>query len=419
MSTAAITRRLENDLSLTHLLPAPRAATAQLQPRSPRHSAALWILSLAEGCERFGFYLLLVVFTLFLNERMGFSETRAAGWYGMYMAAIYATPVIGGAIAARFRSPLYWAQVGVLVLAVGYFAFGLASPWGVALAIGILVVGNGLFKPNINTLIGSLYQVGDARRDEAFGIFYFAVNAGGMLGPLVGELARRQFGWSAAFSLAGFALLGAGFTLLSGRSVIGSGSHSSAEAGSGTAAPQQRVAALLLLSVIMIPFWTAYHQHGSSLTFWARDGVDRAVWWSSGRWEIPPGWFAGTSAGFVLVLTPVIVAMGRWLRLSSIGKIIAGVVLGSASFGILRWATRESDAALVHPAWLLGHYLTMTLAELLLAPISLSLVSRLAPARWSGVMFGLWYAAAAVGCDSRRSKRGIPPHLAPEGAGCD
>lgn len=398
MSAIAITRPLQNALSLPPQLPQASKPTrsGRLALRPSRHPPALWLLSVAEAGERFGFYLMLAIFTLFLNERLGFSESRASDWYGLYLAAVYATPLVGGWLAGRYRSRQFWVMSGVLALAVGYFALGFSRPWSVAFALALLAAGNGLFKPNINVLIGNLYPPEDQRRDEAFGIFYMAVNAGGVLGPLIGEVVRGRFGWSAAFCLAGVSLLGSGLTLHWGRGLLTQGELS--QHGRESDAPAgRRILALIVLSLVLIPFWTAYHQHGSSLAFWARDGVDRSLHLFGSQREIPPGWFSGSSAAFVLVLTPLIAILTRRLRASSIAKIIAGVCLGALSFAILWLATKGGGGARVHPGWLLGHYMTMTLGELLLAPIGLSVVSKLAPARWSGVLFGLWYVSAAVG----------------------
>ena len=141
----------------------------------------------------------------------------------------------------------------------------------------------------------------------------------------------------------------------------------------------------------------AYQQHGSSLTFWARDNVDRVVRLFGRTYEIPPGWFAGSSALFVLLLTAPMTVVLRRFRLGSASKLTAGVVVGAASFALLYMAARGSGGARVHFGWLIAHYLTMTAAELLLAPIGLSAVSKLSPSRWSGIFFGLWYVSTAAG----------------------
>lgn len=157
------------------------------------------------------------------------------------------------------------------------------------------------------------------------------------------------------------------------------------------------IRALLLLCAMLVPFWMAYYQHGSSLTFWARDGISRSVHVLGAQREIPPGWFSASSAVFVVVLTALLAAIVRSLRWSSADKIVAGLIFGAASFALLWFAARQSQGSLVHPGWLLAHYLTMTVGELLLSPIGMSVVSRLALPRWVGIFFGLWFVSTAIG----------------------
>lgn len=387
----------DQPLPLPPLVAHAHSSVPDSQRPPGRHPPALWVLSAAEAGERFGCYLMLALFTLFLNERLELSEAQASDWYGTYLAAVYAAPLFGGWLAGRLGSRLLWIIIGALLLAAGYFVLSLTDIRATLIALGIIVVGSGLFKPNISVLIGELYPRGDSRRDEAFGIFYLAVNAGGMFGPIVGELLRSAFGWSAVFSAAGVALLGATLTLHLGRRLLVNEHSSETEPVEPSKNSRRRVAAVLLLCVVLVPFWMAYQQHGSSLTFWARDNVDRAVRLFGRPHEIPPGWFAGSSALFVLLLTAPMTVLFRRFRLSSASKLAAGVVVGAASFALLYMAALGSGGARVHFGWLIAHYLTMTVAELLLAPIGLSAVSKLSPSRWSGVFFGLWYVSTAAG----------------------
>jgi POT family proton-dependent oligopeptide transporter len=256
---------------------------------------------------------------------------------------------------------------GALTLAAGYFC--LALDYGGALLGGlcVLAIGNGLFKPNISALVGSLYDPEDGRRDEAFGIFYLAVNAGGLLGPLLGELLRTRLGWRATFSAAGIALIVSYLILRLGGRHLGIGGRDTSTS-TGTQPNRNGMRALLLLCIVLIPFWMAYYQQGSSLVFWARDGVNRTVSILGLRREIPPGWFSASSAMFVVLLTTPLAVLVKRLRWTSADKIRAGVMFGAGSFALLWLVAGQAAGARVHPAWLLAHYLTMTIGELLLAP---------------------------------------------------
>jgi POT family proton-dependent oligopeptide transporter len=125
--------------------------------------------------------------------------------------------------------------------------------------------------------------------------------------------------------------------------------------------------------------------------------VDRIVLIAGHRYEIPPGWFAGSSAAFVLLLTPPLALLARRLKLSSASKMACGVALSALSFAILWAATVGRAPSAVSPIWLVAHYLTMSAGEILLGPIGLSVVSKLSPPRWAGVLFGVWYISTAAG----------------------
>jgi POT family proton-dependent oligopeptide transporter len=403
--SAAVTAPLQNDLSLPRLVPpsavyrAPRAGRKlRLPPRSERrpHPVGLYVLSLAEAGERFGFYLMLTLFALYLNEQLGFSQARASSFYGSYLAACYALPFVGGWVAGRFVSRRFWVFVGALILASGYFLLALGGSGALMLALGVLAVGNGLFKPNISAQIGNLYTAGDPRRDEAFGIFYLAINIGGLLGPLIGEVLRGRFGFGAAFASAGVALIGSSLTLHLCARHLKAADRLVVVAEEKTS-PRRRVAALLLICAALIPFWLAFHQYGSSLTFWARDSVDRTVEVFGVRREIPPGWFAASNSLFVLLLSAPLAALFRVLRgIGSAEKIVAGLLVAAGAFAILG-VTTHGAAGLAHPGWLLAYYLVVTTGELLLSPVGLSLTSKLSPPRWIGVLFGLWFVSTALG----------------------
>lgn len=378
-------------------LPHSSSANSQTLKPSRSHPTALWVLSAAEGGERFGFFLMLASFILFLNERLGFSEARAADIYGFYLTAVNAMPLICGYIAGRCLSRQFWTIFGLLTLATGYFLLANCAHRTLYLALGVLILGNGFFKPNISVLIGNLYNSADPKRDEAFGIFYLAVNIGGMLGPLFGELLRVRYGWGTAFSVAGAALLASALTLHLGRRLQSFVQQPQETVGIQSASLRRRMLALLILSALLIPFWMAYNQYGSSLAFWARDGVDRVVYFAGARYEIPPGWFASSGAAFVLILTAPLALLARRLGLSSAGKIACGIALGALSFAILWWVAALAGSTRVNPVWLGAHYLLMTAGEVLLTPICLSLVSKLSPPLWAGVLFGAWYISTAAG----------------------
>lgn len=359
---------------------------------------------MAEACERFGFYLILALLALYLNEYHGFSTETAFHWYGSYLAWVYFSPLFGGWLGGRLILRRSWVIFGALLLALGYVILGLGTKASLIPALIVLTLGNGLFKPNISTLVGSLYPPGDGRRDEGFGIFYLSVNIGAMVAPVIGERLRGAYGWTAAFGTAATALVIAALTLHVGRNALPGQppepvpeSKTSARHKSGN---RRRVAALLVIGALVMPFWMGYFQTGSTLTFFARDSIDRTL--LSLNYEIRPGDFASLGGFFVLVLTaPLAWVMRklkrRGLHLTSADKIVCGLAGTGLAYALLCLVTALPHGPKVNMLWLVGFYFVLTVSELLLSPIGLSLVSKLAPSRWVGMLMGVWFLASAGG----------------------
>lgn len=366
------------------------------------HPIGLYYLSVIEACERFGFFLMLALFTMYLNESLKMTPAAAFDIYGWYVSSVYFTPLIGGWLGGRGLSRVSWVLLGSLALGLGYAALLFGSQ-GLVPALVILAVGNGLFKPNIATLVGNLYAPGDSRRDEAFSIFYVSVNVGAMLGPVAGETVRAYYGFAGAFTAAGLALLLSALALVAFRGYIhrevASSQHAVEE--QHHASRSRRVVALLVVGLLVVPFWMAYFQTGSTLTFFARDDVNRWISIGSRHLEIPAGYFAATGGFFVLLLTaPLALVLRRLRRVgllrTSADKIVAGLLVAALAYGGLSLivTTGSGKSSML---WLLGFYMVLTVSELLLSPIGLSMVTKLAPPRWVGALMGAWFLATAAG----------------------
>jgi POT family proton-dependent oligopeptide transporter len=363
-------------------------------------------LSLAEACERFGFYLMLALFTLYLNEHYKFTPEAAFHWYGSDLGWVYFAPLFGGWLGGRLIERRSWVLAGSLLLALGYVVLALGTPGSLLPAMCVLTLGNGLFKPNISTLVGSLYPPGDGRRDEAFGIFYLSVNVGAMLGPLLGGILRTEFGWKTAFLTAAASLLVAALSLRIGMSWLPRQTLEAApearQPGRSKQGDRRRVAALLVVSALVLPFWMAYFQTGSTLTFFARDNVDRVVHVFGKSHTLSPEEFNSLGGFFVLVLTAPLawvmrVLQRRGLHLTSADKIVGGLGCAGLAFAVLCAVVTLGPAQGVNLMWLVAFYFFLTVAELLLSPVGLSLVSKLSPTRWVGVLMGVWFLASAGG----------------------
>ncbi len=503
----------------------------------------LYALSLANTGERFGYYTMLAIFTLFLQAKFGYTETVTTQIYGIFLAAVYFMPFFGGILADRFGFGRM-VTLGIFIMFGGYALLAVPSGTGIAArvmmfgALTLIACGTGLFKGNLQVMVGNLYDdpAYAAKRDNAFSIFYMAINIGAMFAPGMAKWITNHFlaqdglvyngqipalahqymaqgDAMAAEPLAKLQELAAsmgagagdlgefcrhyveklstaynmGFAVACISLVVSyviyaafrkSFRHADVtakqQAVSGAAAqveltPAQtrsRITALLLVFAVVIFFWMAFHQNGSTMTFFARDyttpeatGITRmgfdifnlvlvlvGVYSLVGffqsekqrgkaisalvfvataaalffRWRttpdpvhILPQEFQQFNPFYVVALTPVSVAIFSALarkgkepsapRKIGLGMIIAAggfLILTLGSVGLMSPAEVKAAGAsdaFVSQNWLISTYLVLTFAELLLSPMGISFVSKVAPPKFKGMMMGCWFAATAVG----------------------
>jgi POT family proton-dependent oligopeptide transporter len=387
------------------------------------HPRALKTLFFTEMWERFSFYGMRAILLLYMvaplaDGGMGLETAAAASVYGTYTMAVYLSAIPGGLVADRFLGARRAVLFGAIVIALGHFAMALASVPAFYGGLALIVVGTGLLKPNISTMVGNLYAEGDPRRDSGFSIFYMGINLGAALSPLVcGYLAQSDgfkqtlasFGLSPAHSWHwGFAAAGVGMTLglvqyLVHRERLADVGARPAPR-SGEAAPKQpltrtewmRIAAIFVFFTFTILFWSVYEQAGSSLTLFA----DRLTRNEIFGWEFPSSWFQSVEAVFVIALAPIFSIV--WLRFgsrqpSSPAKFSAGLAFLGIGTALMIPAAALAGAGKVSPLWLVGVYFLHVVGEMCLSPVGLSTVTKLAPARLVGMMMGVWFLATALG----------------------
>lgn len=377
---------------------------------------ALYALFFVEMGERFGFYLVAALMALFLDEQRHWKQERIALTCGLFVGATYLTPLVGGLLADWGLGKRRAVLLGTVVLAVGYVL--LACGW-LLFALAVLVVGSGLFKPSITSMVGNLYAPGDERRDRGFAIFYLGINAGALAAPFCGEWLRASWGYSAAFAAAAAAMVLSMLVLVTRWEQLARCELYSpllllqdlrpAKQRSPLSADEKvRVQVLLVLAAVLVFFWVAFQQSSCALTFWAQKSTDRAVhalWLQRllGRAEIPTVWFSSLSAIFVVLLSPVMVRL--WSRMKQRGKepstptkILLGMLLTALAYAVMVLAALVGGAdGKGSMVWLTGCYLMISGAELCLSPMGLSMVSKLAPRSLQGVMMGVWFLATFVG----------------------
>ena len=326
--------------------------------------------------------------------------------YGLYTGLVYLTPVFGGLLADRWLGQHRTILLGAGLMAAGHFLMAFERLFLVALML--LILGNGAFKPNMSAQVGSLYEPGDLRRDRAYSIFYVGINIGAFLAPLICGTLGETLGWHFGFTAAGIGMTIALVIYVCALPSLPPAALHIAR-GSGTAdtpldrGEWQRVLALVVLFLPTTLFWATYEQQGNTIALWADDYTDRHVDLLVWKGEIPVTWFQAFNPFLIFAFTPLVVAF--WARQARRGQEPSSVVkMAIGCFGValanlvlLGAAWQSGGAADASWLWLVGYFVVITLGELYLSPIGLSLVSKLAPARMVSMLMGFWLGASFVG----------------------
>jgi POT family proton-dependent oligopeptide transporter len=370
----------------------------------------LYLLFGVEMWERFSYYGMRAFLVLFLVSTaggFGWTKEQASHLYGWYTGLVYLTPLFGGYLADRYLGTHRALVTGGAIIAAGHFCLAVPARTTFFLGLLFIVVGTGFFKSNVSTMVGQLYGTGDRRRDAGFTIFYMGINTGATFGPLVcGYLAKSQrFGWHWGFAAAGVGMvLGlVTYLMLKKRYLPGVGEMPAALASVSRGeerAPlskddRRAMAAIAILAFFNIFFWLSFEQAGSSMSFFAEERTRRDL---LGVNLLAP-YFQSVNPIGIIVLAPVFA--GIWTRLASRGrepntpvKFAMGLFLVGAGFVVMVVAARLSDGGvLVSPMWLIAAYSIHTCGELCLSPVGLSMVTKLAPARFASLMMGVWFLA--------------------------
>jgi proton-dependent oligopeptide transporter, POT family len=431
-------------------------------PQTFGHPRPLWMLFMTEFWERFAFYTVSWALALYIVQQFWRGDHAGEAWasaiFGGYTALVYATGIFGGYVADKLIGYQRSILLGAVVMAVGLFTLMLPSKTAMLIGLSLEVVGNGLFKPNISSMVGQLYPPGDARRDRGFTLFYMGINAGSFLAPLVTGWLAVHFGGATEqnFKLV-FAAAGTGMLLSLvwfwfgrrglhgiGRPPAGGESRSRVlyvavgalaavpvmyfllstvgavglqwllaalflivafmlirEAVHGGKVAVERIVAMLVIVAFNVLFWMFYYQLGTSFNFLAANMVDRQF---ANGWLFPVGWFQSVNPLTIVVAAPLISllwgALSKRNREPSIPRKFGfGLVLNGFGFLALMYALKyELDAHGLIPFWPLPMcYVMQTLGELCLSPIGLSMITKLAPPKVVGLAMGEWFLATAVG----------------------
>jgi proton-dependent oligopeptide transporter, POT family len=426
------------------------------------HPSGLTPLFFTEMWERFSFYGMRALLILFMTKTavdggLGFDTKKATGIYGTYTMSVYLLSILGGFIADNFIGSRRAVLAGGIIIATGHFAMAFNSLTTFYAGLVLIALGTGLLKPNISTMVGSLYQPADERRDAGFSIFYMGINLGAFLSPLVTGYLAQSPGWKtqlAAWGLDplhswhwGFAAAGVGMTL--GLVVYLLQRQRLARVGQAPARDQprpwgklglvaiaslalilamkasdehpalvyvlfalqiaailffafragqdsKRIAAILVFFFAAEIFWSIFEQTGSSISLFADSLTQNEI---SGH-AFPSSYWQSVNSIWVILLAPLFAWL--WIKLgsnqpSSPMKFTLGLFFVALSFVLMIPAARLTAAGKVGPLWLVGLFFFQTVGEMLLSPVGLSTMTKLAPPRLVGLIMGIWFLAAALG----------------------
>ena len=388
------------------------------------HPRGLSTLFFTEMWERFSYYGMRAFLILYMTAPtsaggLGFADADAASIYGTYTGSVWGAAILGGIVADRFLGQYRSVLIGAIVIALGHFALAFKELSFFYSGLTLIVVGTGLLKPNVSTLVGSLYEPGDPRRDAGFSIFYMGINLGALIGPLVAGYLAQRVDWHLGFASAGVGMtfgltqyvlgkrrLTPALERLAGTPPSPRGARGATVSGAATTggfsftrAEWKRMGAIVIFFLVAILFWGAYEQAGSTLNLFA----DRFTLLEIFGFSFPSSWFQSVQPIFVILLAPVFAWL--WVRLgrhepSVAAKFAFGLLFMGLSFLILVPAgtMAQSGAGVrVSPWWLVASYAISELGELSLSPVGLSAVTKLSPARIVGLMMGVWFLGSAFG----------------------
>ncbi|HKV03750.1 MAG TPA: peptide MFS transporter [Candidatus Acidoferrales bacterium] len=395
------------------------------------HPLGLFFLFFTEMWERFSYYGMRALLVLYMVDHLikgaqsgtshvlGFATLQhgleavfgplaiqplASQIYGLYTAFVYFTPIFGGMLADRVLGQRKTVIVGAILMAIGHFLMAAESMFLVALCV--LILGNGCFKPNLATQIGSLYPPGDPRRDRAYSIYYMGVNLGGFLSPLVCGTLGQVYGWHYGFGAAGVGMVTGLVLYLAGQRYLPADQLTRARLSSAekvkaplTPAEWKAIIGLIVLCALTMVFWGVFEQQGNTLQIFA----DRNINWHVFGRQLPSTWFQSADPLFIFLLTPFLNMFWSWQSSrrkepGSVTKMAAGcALLGVAFLPLIFISSGLRAEQRVNLLWLLACAFVYTVGELYLSPVGLSLVSKVAPARLVGMLMGMWFLANFFG----------------------
>ncbi|MFT6844790.1 MAG: POT family proton-dependent oligopeptide transporter [Flavobacteriales bacterium] len=382
------------------------------------HPVGLMILFFTEMWERFSYYGMRAILTLYIiseatgdNPGMGWSNGDALALYGTYTMLVYVASIPGGYLADKFLGQKKTVMLGGLLLCLGHGILAIQHEWAFFAGLGLIIAGVGGLKPNISTMVGGLYKEGDIRRDKGFTIFYIGINVGAFLSAITVGYVGETIGWHYGFGLAGIGMLLGQIVFIWGQKyLVGIGDFIGSKSNSANAElmkkpltkiEKDRVIVLLLSFLIIIVFWGAFEQAGGLMNIYTLEKIDRVIF----GFEIPASVFQSVNAFFIMIFGTAVAGYWALRKLkgkesSSLVKMAIGTIIMGMGFLFMTWASVETglaDDGKAAMIWLVLAYLFHTIGELCASPVALSFITKLAPAKYASIMMGTYFAATGFG----------------------
>lgn len=447
-------------------------------PFRKHHPKGLYTLFATEMWERFSYYGMRALLVLYLtaelvNGGFGLGRQEALELYAIFTGLVYLTPILGGWVSDKYFGQRKTVYIGGLVMAVGQFLLAVSAllyqttqtssdsrQFLFNFGLGVLIIGNGFFKPNISTVVGEFYNNNDPMKDSAFNIFYLGINLGAILGTFIAGGLGESVEWGYGFLAAGvgmilgvlwlkmrentleyyglppnspedktildskdwitifiwmIGLIVSTYLLMyiwgilpeivktiityGGFAAIILGLAYTITKGTNGADEWSRMAVIIVLAIFNIVFWAGFEQAGGTFSLFAKDNTDRMMF----GWEMPATWFQNVNSFAILIFASIFSIMWIWLDKKGWNprtpmKFALGFFLGAIAFFVMTQAQVIADTGIkISPWWLVSVYVLLTLGELMLSPIGLSMITKLAPPKLVSVVMGLWMASFAAG----------------------
>ncbi|MCI5052152.1 MAG: oligopeptide:H+ symporter [Simkaniaceae bacterium] len=415
----------------------------------------LYLLFFTILWERFGYYLMQALLILYMTKQLGFTLLNSFVLFGTFTALLNMTPILGGILADRFLGYQRAASIGIVLMILGYVLIGLPEIQLFYFALSLLCVGSGLFRPSITCMVGNLYEFTDTRRDGGFTLFYMGINLGALFPPIMATTLVLGVGWYFGFFTSAVGLCIGVMNFFRGKEILNcvgkTPEHSPLQKGGAKyfsssllfyialvltifvlrfvmmsldlttivvalitlfafaaitytlfkleRVDRDRLLVVFILSVLSIAFWFLYSQMFTSVMIFGQINMERTLF----GLKVTPLVIQIFDPLYIVVFAPLLSHL--WVltdknkrRLSLTTKFFAGMLLSALGYVILSWCTLGADLnGIISVLWIGIGLFVITMGELFLGPIGLSMITRFAGENLRGMMIGFWYLIQAAG----------------------